>query len=109
MLQENVEDHTPMLDWENELMILAAFRYSLNRSSYIVSICQDWLSEQWFKLSYHTQLNVLRDIVQAIMESRCDNTWISWAENHITPQLQKRVQEALDYTHKPWPWTYVQS
>lgn len=39
----------------NDLMVIAAFRYCLGRSTYIVGTCVDWLTEHWPNFSVDTQ------------------------------------------------------
>lgn len=49
----------------DQLMVVAAVRYSLGRSSSIVSVCADWLLKIWPALDRSTQLIVSRDIEDA--------------------------------------------
>lgn len=48
-----------------DLMAIAAVRYCLGRSSYIVSDCGDWLIEQWPLISSGAQNTIKRDIEEA--------------------------------------------
>lgn len=54
----------------DDLMALASVRYCLGRASYIVSDCCDWLVEQWPNICQGTQVNILRDIREAIEANR---------------------------------------
>ena len=48
-----------------QLMALAAVRYCLGRSSYIVGDCADWLITIWPELSVDTRAIIRRDIEDA--------------------------------------------
>jgi hypothetical protein len=49
----------------SQLMAVAAVRYCLGRSSYIVGDCADWLIEVWPELTEGTRACIRRDIEQA--------------------------------------------
>ena len=46
----------------NDLMIIAAVRYCLGRSSYIVNDCCEWLIESWPQIPEKTRGTIRRDI-----------------------------------------------
>jgi hypothetical protein len=46
----------------SDLMALAAVRYCLGRSSYIVGDCVDWLHQQWPRMQPSIQALIARDI-----------------------------------------------
>ena len=48
-----------------QLMVIAAVRYCLGRSTYIVGDCADWLLQVWPALETSTQLIVKRDVEEA--------------------------------------------
>ena len=50
----------------DDLMALAAVRYCLGRSSYIVGDCVDWLHKQWPHLSAGIRKSIARDIEEEI-------------------------------------------
>lgn len=50
----------------DDLMALAAVRYCLGRSSYIVGDCVDWLHYQWPNLSGSIKRTIARDVDEAI-------------------------------------------
>ncbi len=50
----------------NDLMVTAAHRYCMNRSTYIVSECVDWLIENWSKFKPETRKRILKDTKEAI-------------------------------------------
>lgn len=50
-----------------QLMVIAAVRYCLGRSSYIVSDCVDWLISQWSEFDHSTKAIVQRDIEEAFL------------------------------------------
>ena len=71
----------------DQLMVMAAHRYCLGRSSYIVGACIDWLTDHWKQISISTQNIIFRDTIQAILnnhagmdlDKRC---WLSFIQKH---------------------------
>ena len=53
----------------DQLMVMAAHRYCLGRSSYIVSSCIEWLDRHWDQISDNTKQVVLRDTQSAVSEN----------------------------------------
>jgi hypothetical protein len=52
-----------MEQWgRGELMVIAAVRYCMGRTSYIVGDCADWLIEQWPNFSEKTRAIIMRDV-----------------------------------------------
>ena len=49
----------------DDLMAVAAFRYSLGRMTYIVSDCADWLIEQWPNIAENARKVIQRDLEEA--------------------------------------------
>ena len=49
----------------DDLMALAAVRYCLGRSSYIVGDCVDWMIAQWPNLSDSIKRTIARDVDEA--------------------------------------------
>lgn len=47
-------------------LILCSFRYSLGRMTYITSDCESWLKRYWHLLPMGWQLQIHKDIEQAI-------------------------------------------
>lgn len=79
----------------DQLMCIAAFRYSLGRSSYIVSCCQEWLQVHWNQLTKETQNVIVRDIGDFLLDEHrfpVDNkSWqilLRWIWNNIEPTQQ---------------------
>lgn len=57
---------TRMSDYgRDELMVVAAVRYCIGRTSYIVSDCCDWLIKIWMDLLPNTRAVIQRDIDEA--------------------------------------------
>ena len=48
-----------------DLMAMAAFRYCLGRSTYIVGDCADWLIAQWPNIDPQQRAVILRDLEEA--------------------------------------------
>jgi hypothetical protein len=51
---------------DDQLMAMAAMRYCLGRSSYIVGSCVDWIYATWPQFTRNTQLTMIRDTVEAL-------------------------------------------
>ena len=72
--QDNGASFEPPIDWRvmrdvwgrDDLMALAAVRYCLGRSSYIVGDCVEWLHKQWPHLSTGIRKTIARDIEEEI-------------------------------------------
>jgi len=62
----------------HNLMVLAAFRYCLGRTSYIVGCCVDWLIKYWPEIDENTRKIILDETKRAIEKGdagdRCDVT-----------------------------------
>lgn len=52
----------------DDLMVIAAFRYSLGRASYIVGACVDWILLNWKLLDANTQSLIVKEIKSAISD-----------------------------------------
>ena len=50
----------------DDLMALAAVRYCLGRSTYIVGDCVDWLHQQWPQIAERARKIIARDVDEAI-------------------------------------------
>ena len=47
---------------DQEVMVIAAFRYCLGRMTYIVKDCCDWLIEQWPEFSQRTKELIQKEL-----------------------------------------------
>jgi len=56
----------------HDLMAVAAFRYCLGRTTYIVSECADWLIEQRPNISQNAQKVIARDLEAAFKQDDDD-------------------------------------
>ncbi len=52
----------------DDLMAVAAFRYSLGRMTYIVSDCADWLCEQWPNIAENARKVIQRELEEAFKQ-----------------------------------------
>ena len=52
----------------NQLMATAAVRYCLGRRTYIVSVCAEWLLDQWENFDQSTRDIIVRDIEEAFLQ-----------------------------------------
>ena len=62
----------------DDLMAVAAFRYSLGRMTYIVSDCAHWLCEQWPNIAENARKVIQRDLEEAFKrddEARADGQY----------------------------------
>ena len=46
----------------NDLVVIAAFRYSCGRATYVTGVCADWLVEIWPLLTDNTRAVIKRDL-----------------------------------------------
>jgi len=65
----------------DNLMVIAAHRYCLGRSSYIVGSCVDWLLSHWNKFETNTQNIIIRDTCEALIRNEVGmdmdrNQWV---------------------------------
>jgi len=58
--KQNIKDYGRM-----DIMAIAAFRYCLGRSTYIVGDCADWLIGQWHNICEGAQNVIRRDLDEA--------------------------------------------
>jgi hypothetical protein len=93
----------------DQLMAMAAYRYCLGRSSYIVSSCFEWLEKTWDQFDRNTKRVFLRDVVEALMDYEEMAYRQEWQDiaNKYYPNLiaedKKWVKDATSYKNKPWP------
>jgi hypothetical protein len=91
----------------DQLMVMAAHRYSLGRSSYIVGACVEWLEQHWGQFTPNTQSVILRDTFQELVRPggggwECDRqAWqrlLLWGWQHITPEQQAWLVDATAHS-----------
>ena len=61
----------------DDLMAVAAFRYSLGRMTYIVSDCADWLIEQWPNIAENARKVIQRELEEAFKRDDEFRDWPS--------------------------------
>jgi hypothetical protein len=105
----------PISDTNGNLMVLAAFRYSLGRSSYIVGSCLEWVQQWWPYFENNTRNVIVRDTIDWLqnntendnIKKNCyyDNwkQFAEWGWNRMNIPDQKWCYDALYYKNKPWP------
>lgn len=95
---------------DDQLMAMAAHRYCLGRSSYIVGACLDWLRDTWPQMTPNTQFVILRDTVDALAEERAGSPtidapgWVeavAWMVKAMPPDRVESVRRALAWKGKP--------
>jgi hypothetical protein len=81
-----------------DLMVIAAHRYCLGRSSYIVGSCCEFLRTRWNQIEPNTRATILRDTLDAIdrKETGMDMDDRQWRHLCVwaVPQLDR---EKLDW------------
>lgn len=60
------------LGYDEEAILLCAFRYCLGRMTYVVGECDRWLRTRWDRLSPGTREVILRDLREAIEQHARD-------------------------------------
>ena len=72
----DLDDHT------DQLMALAAFRYCLQRRSYIVGACHDWVRNTWGEFTLSTRNVMIRDLAEGLERGTVgdDLSALSWRE-----------------------------
>ncbi|MAG68408.1 MAG: hypothetical protein Tp138OMZ00d2C19078221_62 [Prokaryotic dsDNA virus sp.] len=70
----------PQLD-SMGLMVVAAFRYSLTRNTYMSSACASWLAAEWDRLPERDRIIVEREVSEALERgyiAECDRAeWLA--------------------------------
>lgn len=103
----------PKLDNLNDqLTAIAAHRYCLGGSTYIVEACIEWLHVNWQRFNWNTQNVMVRDTIGELMEGRaggqhhteCWTQFARWAYDQLTPDGRVWVRQSVAYKRKPWPW-----
>jgi hypothetical protein len=64
-LEEYIEGIRKTVWGDQEVMVIAAFRYSLGRMTYIVKDCCDWLIEQWPNFREGTRALIQKELEAA--------------------------------------------
>lgn len=91
---------------DDQLMAIAAHRYCLGRSSYIVGSCLDWIRATWPQMEPNTQFVMLRDTVEALMDDRAGSDVIDvpgwtavalWMAENMPPERLQSVRRALEW------------
>jgi hypothetical protein len=96
---------------DDQLMCLAAHRYCLGRSSYIVSSCLAWLVATWGDFTANTRNVIVRDTIESLMDGNAGMTmdvegWLSfaeWAWLRLDGPGRVWVFQAVAHKRKPWP------
>jgi hypothetical protein len=59
----------------DQTMVTAAVRYCLNRRSYIVGCCVDWIVDQWDNFDDNTKVVLKRDVMDELERSDVMQEW----------------------------------
>jgi len=96
----------------DQLMAMAAHRYCMGRSSYIVSSCLEWLEETWGQFDRNTQRVMVRDTVEALMDDLVGSPSIDrpgwtrfakWGFEQLCEEDKDWIRSAVAYKNKDWP------
>ena len=100
---------SPIDALNGQLMVMAAHRYCLGRSSYIATACIEWLCEWWPQVEEHTRNVIIRDTVQYLI---CDNgvqiyrreweAFAVWAWKQMDEKGKVWLVQALAHLPKAW-------
>lgn len=71
-------------------MAIAAVRYCMGRSSYIVGDCADWLKANWPELSDKAKQTITRDLRHALDQDDTDRI-TKQTHNHLGHDLDKAI------------------
>ena len=55
--------------YDDEIMLSMAHRYCLGRSSYMVSLCINWLELHWNQLGENTQNTIIKETMDALSDN----------------------------------------
>ena len=73
-----------------DIMAVAAVRYCMGRSSYIVGDCADWLKENWQEISDRAKQTITRDLRNALDQDDHDRI-TKQAHNHLGHDMDKAI------------------
>ncbi len=103
--------NTPLRGTNGQLMILAALRYCLGRRSYIVGVCQEWLTCYWSLINNETRARLIRDVIVALMDDEAGDkfefeSWrkfalFGWAR--LSNEKRAWLKNDVSFKKKAWP------
>jgi len=102
---------SPLSGLNGQLMVMAAHRYCLGRSSHIVSSGIEWLTAWWDEFDIGLQTVIVKDTVCMLQDGpsgfKADHeAWLEfgrWAFAKLPEVKQAWVRDAVGYKHKDWP------
>lgn len=84
----------------DQLMAMAAHRYCMGRSSYIVSSCQEWIRATWTEFQPNTQSVMVRDTLQEL--ARWMTPGFHDAERHGWQETAQWMWSQLTEVQRQW-------
>lgn len=81
---------------DDQLMAMAAHRYCMGRSSYIVGSCLDWIKATWEQMQAKTQSIMLRDTLDDLHRYKELPYASDWQ------RLSRWMWERMDERQKSW-------
>ncbi|MGD9613790.1 MAG: hypothetical protein AB7H90_01185 [Alphaproteobacteria bacterium] len=86
------------LGYDEETMLLCAFRYCLGRMTYVVGDCQRWIRDRWDRLSPGMREVILRDLREALQRDAQGRQSIGM---DMDRRMWTRLLEDLEDAHSP--------
>lgn len=86
----------------DQLMALAAHRYCLGRSTYMVQVCIEWLMKTWPQFTNESKYLIIRDILDALDNNcagmYCDvRNWIDVTRWMLSQMNEEQKISVLHY------------
>ena len=103
---------SPLHGTDGQLMAMAAVDYCLNRRTYIVGSCIDWVRRWWDEFEPGTQNCIVRDIVEHIQDTEASpgdfdrRDWkalAEWAWEKLDVNRKFWVRQAVAHRRAAWP------
>lgn len=110
---------------DDQLMAMAAHRYCLGRSSYIVGPCHEWIRRRWEEFDAGTRAVMMQDTAEWLAEGvpgrrfEYQDEWYRlflWMQSHATAAEMESLNAQLghyearlglvgiEYSHKQHAW-----
>ena len=95
----------------DQLMAMAAHRYCLGRTSYIVGSCNEWLMATWDDFEPNTRNTMVRDTVEAIARGCAGHEYdsagwerfVEWAWPRLDDAGRDWLIHSVGHIRDDWP------
>lgn len=105
-MKKHKREPSPLDGINGQLMVIAAHRYCLGRSSYIVGSCIEWIQRWWPEFDDNTRRVIVRDTTEALQDGERIPAWkrlAEWMWRELDDKQRAWVYDALAHRDKPWP------